>query len=253
MSFSVAGVGARDLSRAWTSTTRGQRLIQQQDLRVWFELWTGQHLHSQLVSIHSEARRGEPEGWPRERFQTALAWAYFGGIEAGDNFFNDAEGLSREAILEIFREMLSDEEMVAVETVAVPQRIRAQSGAALEQLMRTGSFEDRVYSLIWMTLTGWRDSSESTIPTRYIDFLVDIEETYLSEVCTDDKLLAEASERISMAKSLHTFCGPPPLAISGPTLGAPRPGWRTITYMVPDELVEGSDSNGAALDPLAST
>jgi hypothetical protein len=224
-------------------------LIQQQDFRVWFELWTGQHLHSQLVSMHSEAIRGEPEGWPKERFQLALAWAYFGGIEAGDNFFNDEEGLSREAILEIFRKMLSDEEMVAIETVAVPQRIRAQSGAALEQLMRTGSFEDRVYSLIWMTLTGWRASSESSVPTGYIDFATDIEEVYLAEVCTDDKLMAEARRRFSMAKMLHTYCGPPPLAISGPTLGAPRSGWRTITYMVPNELVDGPDSNGAALDP----
>jgi len=209
----------------------------------------GKHLHTQLVSIFAEAKRGEPEGWPKERFQTALAWAYFGGIEAGDDFFNHAEGLSREAILEIFRDLLTDEEMVAVETVAVPQHIRARSGRELERLVQDGSFEDRVYSLIWMTLTGWRDSAESGIPTGYIDFATDIEEVYLAEVCTDETLMAQVRHRLSMAKMLHTYCGPPPLAISGATLGGLRPGWRTITFMVPDELVEGPDSNGAVLDP----
>lgn len=222
--------------------------------RPWFQLWLGRETRNWTYSLWSDAHGDYDPGIPRERLLVTLAFAYLGGFEDGDPVFigvasGPHENPTREELFKLFRDLLTEDEFFAVETAAVPQHIRCQSAADLERLVRSGSFEDRVLALTWLKLVGYDQSAESFIPTNLDQWYEEIHDGFLAEVCVDREMLAYVRRRLSMAGTLYQANGPPPLAISGATLGQPRRGWRTITYMVPDEVVDGPDEWPVAIDP----
>jgi hypothetical protein len=212
-------------------------MIDVRTARLQVPLWLGRDTRQDVVSAAHDARRGEAEESPGERLQAALALAYHGFIDDDDTPLTERDGLSRIEILPYLSAILSPEELLVVAGIAVPYRIRQRNAQALEQLVRQGTFEERVQSLIWLTLTGWRESAESSLPKDTFDWWDEIDDTLLGEVNTDPERLRIAQDQIGFAAELYYWNGPPPLAISGATLGKPRPGWRTVTFMVPESLV----------------
>jgi hypothetical protein len=142
--------------------------------------------------------RAKQEEWPGERFQCSLAFAYLGGFE-DDSTVLFGRGPSRAEALDTFRGLLTEEEFYAVETAAVPQYIRSQSAADLQQVVRSGSFEERVLALTWLTLVGYNDSSESPFAVALNRISGGPAYAILEEVYADRALLLDAHRRLGMA------------------------------------------------------
>lgn len=196
---------------------------------------------------------GEDPPPPKPPYDPLTSWvalAYVGGIEQGGPGLEPH--LDREARLQIAGEILSEDELLVVETIAIPRRYRCLGAEALEQVVRHArSYVDRLWAACWLTLTGWTESRHCgfkdvcvDFPMGEIDELVHKAFVREQEVARED-LVGRARigrtresglihQRLSICQTYYGLNGPPPYECVRDTI-PPKPGWTMVSRLVPDE------------------
>jgi hypothetical protein len=179
---------------------------------------------------------------------TFLAWltlAYRGDIERGGPLLDYA--LDREQRLERAKEVLTEDEFVLVEAVAVPAKYRQLPAAELEEMIRNGSdYIDAMWAACWLTLTGWRYSLECRLLPDNVtsDEFPTGQEIYerirmmygatIGVNSPDDPVWEELNEagreldrvmtRVNACEDHYHFNGPPPYRLVSKTIPQ-NPNW----------------------------
>lgn len=187
---------------------------------------------------------------PHDPLTSWVALAYVGGIEQGGPGLN-AE-LDREARLQLARQVLSDEELLLVETLAVPQHYRRLPARELEDMIRnTDSYIDRLWAACWLILTGWTESTHCSFedvspkhPMGEIDEAV--RSAYAREhgVMNDGDLIGMARigrtrdanlihHRLIICHTHYALNGPPRYECVRHTIPGGS-GWKQVVRPIPD-------------------
>jgi hypothetical protein len=196
---------------------------------------------------------GEAPSPPRPPHDPLTSWvalAFLGGLEQGGPGLNP--DLDREARLELARQVLNDEELLVVETIAVPKRYRCMNARELEQVIRSSSSHlDRLWAACWLILTGWTESRHCTFkdvspkhPMGELDEA--IRSAYAREhgVTSAGDLIGMARVgrtheanlihyRLSICQTHYTLNGPPPYECVHQTIPGGS-GWRPVIRLIPD-------------------
>lgn len=195
---------------------------------------------------------------PRERrpYEPLTAWvtmAHLGLIEEGGPLLRPE--LNREQRLEAARELLSESELILVESIAVPKRYRHIPARELEEMIRTApDYIDRMWAGCWLTLVGWTESPAWSfrdvreMPPNMCDELEEaIVEAYgqsIGVTSRDDvvgwRRIDESyeanliSHRLSVCGTHYKLNGPPPYEYMKDTVPL-GPGWKQVIRIVPDK------------------
>jgi hypothetical protein len=190
-----------------------------------------------------------PAPAPYDPLTSWVALAYLGGLEEGGPCLKPE--LNREARLAIAGGILEREELLVVETIAVPRRYRNRGAYELEETIRSAtSYVDRLWAACWLTLIGWTESAQCSFadvspefPMGEIDHR--IRSAYMCERGLSDTsdLFSRARiggspeatlihRRISICQTHYKLNGPPPYECVRQTL-PPEPGWREVLRLVP--------------------
>jgi hypothetical protein len=95
---------------------------------------------------------------PEDPLTAWVTLAHLGLIEEGAPplHWSKPQHLNREQRLEAAREVLSEAELLMVESIAVPKRYRTIPARELEEMIRTApDYIDRMWAGCWLTLVGW--------------------------------------------------------------------------------------------------
>jgi hypothetical protein len=184
-----------------------------------------------------------PDGRERRPQDPFTAWvtvAHLGLIEKGKPLPELKAELDREQRLAEARELLTEDEMLIVESIAVPKRYREMSAQELVEMVRTAAnYIDRMWAACWLTLVGWTESAECTfrdsseMPQRMGD---ELEETVI-EACAEsfNDCSAEVKligHRLSICAQHYWLNGPPPYELMEKTVPLSS-GWEQIIRIVP--------------------
>jgi hypothetical protein len=193
-----------------------------------------------------------PTSPPFDPFTAWVAFAYIGGIEDGGPYFK-AE-VTREQRLVTARKVLTEEEVVVVESIAIPKRYRELPARELEQMIRTADdYVDRMWAGCWLELIGWTRSPECSFRRQLempSNMMGELEETIVEAyarsigVTTRDDFLGwvrvdkgyEANlvhHRLYVCKYYYGLNGPPPYEYMKNTVPA-KSGWKKIVHLVPE-------------------
>jgi len=191
-----------------------------------------------------------PSRPPHDPFTSWVALAYVGGIEKDGPCLKSE--LDRGARLKVAMDVLTDDQLLVVETIAVPKRYRELDAYALEDMVRNaGTYVDRLWAGCWLTLTGWTESKLCSLedvcaehPMGELDEAV--RSAYAREhgVMSDQDVIGTArigrtydasliDQRISICQAHYSLNGPPPYECVAHTI-TPGPGWKRVTHLVPD-------------------
>jgi hypothetical protein len=193
--------------------------------------------HYRLTGEYPDGR--EPR--PQDPFTAWVTMAHLGLIERGGVHSELAPALDREQLLAAAFELLTDDELLVVETIAVPKRYREMSAQELAEMVRTAaSYIDRMWAACWLILTGWAKSEECTfrdrseMPQGIGD---ELEETVI-EACTEsvDDISAEVKlvgRRLGICETHYNLNGPPPYELMKETVPLGR-GWKQVVHIVPE-------------------
>ena len=192
------------------------------------------------------------EGRPYDPLTAWVTMAYIGAIEEGGPLLK-AE-LNREQRLEAAREVLSNEEVIVVESIAVPNHYRKLPARELEEIIRTApDYIDRMWAGCWLELIGWTESPECSFGDPTEDFPCgELEERIVEAyahsigVTSPDNFLGWAridkgyeanlvSHRLSICSIHYQLNGPPPYEYMCDTVPL-GPGWRQVVRIVPDQI-----------------
>lgn len=187
---------------------------------------------------------------PYDPLTSWVALAYVGGIERGGPCLEP--GLDREARLDLAREVLSDEELLVVETIAVPHRYRCMPAPELEAMVRRAdSYLDRLWAACWLILIGWTASRHCSFrdvssehPLGEIDEAVRCAYAREHRVAGDADLLGQARigrmpeanlihRRLAICQTHYGLNGPPPYDCVRQTIPEGS-GWKRVVRLVPD-------------------
>jgi hypothetical protein len=187
---------------------------------------------------------------PHDPFTSWVALAYVGGIE--ENGPGLGSELDREARLRVAADALTEDQLLVVETIAVPKRYRKLNAHALENLVRSAeSYVDRLWAACWLTLTGWTESTHCSLedvcaerPMGELDEAVRSAFAREHGVASDQDVIGTArigrsydasliDLRISICQAHYALNGPPPYEYVKDTI-TPGPGWTLVARLVPD-------------------
>ena len=199
------------------------------------------------------AATGEHPAPPPRPYDPLTSWvalAIVGGLERGGPCLESR--LDREARLRLAGEVLSEEELLIVETIAVPKRYRHIAALELEDMVRTAStYVDRLWAACWLTLTGWTESEQCSFedvspasPTGELNAAVRAAYAREHGVTSDADLLGTARvgqtrgahlihERLRICEAHYGLNGPPPREQVRHTIPG-GPGWKTVVHVIPD-------------------
>ncbi|HEX3910178.1 MAG TPA: hypothetical protein VHW67_05695 [Solirubrobacteraceae bacterium] len=201
-----------------------------------------------------EATGGQEAPKPQRPNDPLTAWvalAYLGGLEAGGPVL--PEELDREERLELAARVLSPEELLVVETIAVPSHFRQQQAASLEELVLYGrNYKDRLWSACWLILTGWTARSDCALrevtdehPVGRLEHAV--LDAYALSTGIDRKSDLFGWKRISadyesnlilhrlaICEMHYRLNGPPPYEHMKETVSIGK-GWRPVVRLVPTD------------------
>lgn len=202
---------------------------------------------------------GEDAPRPQRPYDPLTAWvalACVGGLEAGGPVL--PADLSRAERLDIASRVLTEEELLVVETIAVPNRYRRISAESLEDVVYTAKdYRDRLWAGCWLILTGCTARSSSGLREVSDEFPIgrlehSVLDAYAWHAGIDRKNDPFGWKRISTDYEsnliLHRFAicethyqlnGPPPYEHMSATVPVGK-GWRPVVHLVPDDydLVE---------------
>lgn len=187
---------------------------------------------------------------PHDPFTSWVALAYVGGIEKNGPCLK-AE-LDRAARLKVAGEVLTDDELVVVEAIAVPKRFRKLDAVTLEALVRNAdSYVDRLWAGCWLTLIGWTESRQCSLKDVCAEHpMGELDEAVRSAFAREHGV-ASAQDvigtvrvgrtrdadlidlRINICQAHYALNGPPPYEYVNDTV-APAPGWKLVARLVPD-------------------
>ncbi|MFZ1153695.1 MAG: hypothetical protein WAN93_02185 [Solirubrobacteraceae bacterium] len=193
---------------------------------------------------------------PRERrpYDPLTAWitmAYIGAIEEGGPILKPE--LNREQRLGLARQVLTDEELIVVETIAVPKCYRKLAARELEEMIRAApEYIDRMWAGCWLELVGWTKSAKCSFGGMSNKFpMGEIQEAIIEayahsigvtsrEDCLgwmridngyDANLI---SHRLNICWMHYRLNGPPPYELMRETVPV-GPGWKKVMRIVPDK------------------
>jgi hypothetical protein len=191
---------------------------------------------------------------PEEPFTAWVTMAHLGLIEEGGPLLK-AE-LTREQRLEAAREVLTEDELVIVETIAVPKRYRSIPAQELVEMIRTApDYIDRMWAACWLILVGWTEGAECTFrndsempPNMCSELEETVVEAYAESIgvsSRDDVLgwrrvdespeVLLASRRLTICETHYSLNGPPPYEHTKNTVPL-APGWKQVVQVVPENL-----------------
>jgi hypothetical protein len=198
---------------------------------------------------------------PREPrpHEPMTAWetlAHRGLIEEGaPPLRSDKPGhLNREQRLEAAREVLSEAELLLVESIAVPKRYRTIPARELDEMIRTApDYIDRMWAGCWLTLI-WTESPDCTFrdlsempPNMCGEMEETIVEAYAATIGVtsradvvgwrrvDDSYETNLiSHRLAVCEGHYAINGPPPYEQMKDTLPL-GPGWTQVVRIVPEK------------------
>ncbi len=192
-----------------------------------------------------------PPRCPYDQLTSWVALACIGGIEKGGPGLQPE--LDREARLAIASEILTDEQLLVVETIAVPRRYRHMAALELEDMIRHAkSHSDRLWAACWLTLIGWTESRQCSFkdvspasPMGEIDEAIRAAHARENGVLSARDLLGAARvgqtqaallihQRLGICQEHYALNGPPPYECVRHTIPANR-GWRRVVRLVPGE------------------
>lgn len=179
---------------------------------------------------------------PQDPFTAWVTMAHLGLIEKGVVHSELDPDLDREQRLAAAFELLTDDELLIVETIAVPKRYREMSAQKLAEMVRTSaSYIDRMWAACWLTLVGWTESKECTFRNESampqgVDN--ELEETVI-EACAEsvNDIGAEVKligRRIGICATHYSLNGPPPYELMKDTVPL-GPGWKQVVRIVPEK------------------
>jgi hypothetical protein len=197
-----------------------------------------------------------PEDRERRPQDPLTAWvtvAHLGLIEKGEPLPELDPELDREQRLDEASKLLTADELVIVETIAVPKRYRDLSALQLEAMVRTApDYIDRMWAACWLTLVGWTESTESTfrdssempantcgeLEETVIDaYAVSIGVTSRDDVqgwrkVDDNPEVLLASRRLHICETHYSLNGPPSYELMKTTVPV-GPEWEQVIRIVP--------------------
>jgi hypothetical protein len=187
-------------------------------------------------------------------YDPLTAWvtlAYIGAIEEGGPILHPS--LNREQRLEAAHTVLSDEEVIVVETIAVPKRYRRLPARELEEMIRTApDYLDRMWAGCWLELIGWTHSEDCSFRSLSAEHPFDeLEETIVEAyarsigVTSREDFLGwyridtgyEANligHRLGICSIHYRLNGPPPYEYMRDTVPL-GPGWKQVIRLVPEK------------------
>jgi len=200
-----------------------------------------------------EILTGEHPPAPQRPHDPLTAWvalAYVGGIEREGPILR-AE-LDREQRLRVAADVLSEEELLVVETIAVPRRYRELPAQTLEDMVRSADdYHDRLWAGCWLTLIGWTLSPECAFAREPSDHPLGRLEYAVIEGYARSQNVKGPEDRLGWRRIggdyetnliLHrlTICavhyqlnGPPPYEHMSRTVPL-KAGWKQVVHVVPD-------------------
>jgi hypothetical protein len=192
-----------------------------------------------------------PAPAPYDPLTSWVALAYLGGLEEGGPCLKPE--LNREARLAVASEILDREELLVVETIAVPRRYRNRSAYELEETIRSAtSYLDRLWAACWLTLIGWTESAQCCFADVSPEFPMGEIDHWIRSAYMREHGLSDAGDifsrariggsheatlihrRISICQTHYKLNGPPPHECVCQTL-PPELGWREVLRLVPQE------------------
>jgi hypothetical protein len=244
-----------DQSLSGTAPSNSRRCIAKVQLPFW--LLDPVRLESKLNLFDDDAvvwwvATGERPARPLPPHDPLTSWvalAYMGGIEEGGPGLEPR--LDREARLRIASEVLGEDELLVVETLAIPHRYRCLGAETLEEIVRHAhSYVDRLWAACWLTLTGWTESRHcgfrdvcADFPMGELDELVYAAFVREQEVARGDSVgivrIGKTREsglihqRLSICEAYYGLNGPPPYECVRETIPV-RTGWKTVSRLVPE-------------------
>lgn len=194
------------------------------------------HAHYCMTGQYPDDR--EPR--PQDPFTAWVTMAHLGLLKKGVVHSELDPDLDREQRLAAAFELLTDDELLVVETIAVPKRYREMSAQDLAEMIRTaGSYIDRMWAACWLTLVGWTESEECTFrdrsetPQGVGD---DLKETVIkacaesvNDIGAEVKLIGR---RLGICTTHYSLNGPPPYECMKNTVPL-GPEWEQIIRIVP--------------------
>jgi hypothetical protein len=146
----------------------------------------GSTIYEDFTARHRQHR--EEDLWQTaDTFTSMIAGAYLGAFERGGYILGATA--TREERLQFAREVLTPDEYETLLAVAVPQPYREMAAIDLEQMVRTGSAEDRVWAATWLALVGWIEGDECSFAVMPHDRIG------VMESLIEEALAAEGEER----------------------------------------------------------
>ncbi len=203
---------------------------------------------------------------PYDPFTAWVTMAHLGLIEEGGWYFKPE--LTREQRLEHAREVLTEDELVIVETIAVPKRYRRMPAQELVEMIRTApDYIDRMWAGCWLTLIGWTESPDCTfrdLPEMPPNMCSEMEETIVEAYAEsigvtsrDDVVgwrrvdnspeILLASRRLGICEGHYGLNGPPPYELMRVTVPL-GPGWEQVVRVVPKQSEMVTREIGSEVD-----
>jgi hypothetical protein len=189
---------------------------------------------------------------PHDPFTAWVAFAYMGFIEKGGPILRPE--LNREQRLEVAHAVLTEEEVVVVETIAVPEHYRKLPARELEQMVRTApDYIDRMWAGCWLELIGWTRSPECAFRPMHEmppDRMDDLEETIVEAYARSIGVTSQADKlgwhridtgyeanlvslRLTICGTHYNLNGPPPYQYTKDTIPF-GPSWKQVVRLVPE-------------------
>jgi hypothetical protein len=189
-----------------------------------------------------------PAERPYDPFTAWVALAFLGGIERGGPVLNPE--LGRRERLALAKQVLSEQELLVVETIAVPAHYRKLDAHKLERIIRTDAYPDRVWASCWLTLIGWMNSPSCSFADVCEEYpLGELEQTLVrsyaaSQGITDERDLIgwrricgdyETNlllHRLTICEVHYELNGPPPYQHTRQSIPL-KDGWKQVVRVVP--------------------
>lgn len=205
-----------------------------------------------LVWEIATGQNAPPPPRPHDPLTAWVALAYMGGIEANGPIL--PADLDREQRLRVASKILDEEELLVVETIAVPQRYRKLSAQMLEDMVYLSEdYRDRMWAGCWLILTGWTAKSSCSLrevsdkyPVGKLEHAV--LDAYARSLGVEDQNDIFGCERVGGDYEsnliLHRFAicevhyklnGPPPYEYMSNTVPIEK-GWRSVVHLVPEDI-----------------
>jgi hypothetical protein len=188
---------------------------------------------------------------PNDPLTAWVALAYHGGIELGGPVLR--RELDREQRLDVAKQVLSEDEWLVVETIAVPRRYRRKPARQLEEIIRNAAdYRDRMWASCWLTLVGWTLSEQCSFGDVSKQYpLGELEHTILdcyaqsrgvngrSDTVGWRRICGEYEtnlvlHRLAICEVHYKLNGPPPYDEMRDTVPG-GDGWKEVVRLVPAE------------------